>query len=66
MNTPSISERQRIDSFCRDLALALRRISGRNVELDASQLPTADEKRSVIKTPSKPNSEGTHHDSNSK
>ena len=39
MKTGSLSDQARIDAFCRDLALALRRISGRVVDIDPDQLP---------------------------
>lgn len=43
----SLSDRQRIDAFCRDLALVLRRITGREVDVDTQQIPTVDAKQRV-------------------
>ncbi len=39
MNSKNLSDQVRLDAFQRDLALALRRIFGREVDLDSSQLP---------------------------
>ena len=39
MKTKNLSDQARHDAFCRDLALALRRITGRDVDVDSSRLP---------------------------
>ncbi|WP_322508980.1 hypothetical protein [Anaerolinea sp.] len=39
MENKFFSEQARMEAFCRDLAFALRRITGKVVELDPCQLP---------------------------
>ena len=63
MNTLSLSDRQHLDAFCRDLALALRRISGRDVDVDKAQLSTTDTKQSAVSLVPKTRLNGNDHDS---
>ena len=63
MNTLSLSDRQHLDAFCRDLALALRRITGREVDVDKAQLSTTDPKQSDVMLVPKAHLNGDNHDS---
>lgn len=44
------AEQETIDIFCRELALALRRITGKNIEIRPELLPKIDENQTVEKT----------------
>lgn len=51
---PIYADDRRIDQFCHDLAIALRRISGKSAEIDMGDIPVDSGLRNDVSEQSKP------------
>ena len=61
MEIKTLSDQARLDAFCRDLALALRRLTGREIDINTKYLPILNgSQNSLPEDYSK--IEGAHHE----